>query len=204
MPFDIPLQILTLIALPTTLLYLGVIPLAWRGWVLIAVTLAVVGIMIRERWSPKDLGLRGDTLRSGWSRYGIVTLLGIAAIVGIAFVTGRRVLPAWWMAPHFLGGFLIVSIAQELVFRGFLIPKLHQLLRSPAFTILANALLFTAVHAIFPSPAIVLPLTFVGGLLLALLYVRYPNLVLVTLAHIALNVTATLYCFASTQTSCVA
>ncbi|MBI4433993.1 CPBP family intramembrane metalloprotease [Candidatus Uhrbacteria bacterium] len=204
MPFDAPLQILTVIALPTVLTYLGVIPLAFRGWTLLAVTAVVIAIIARERWSPRDLGLRGDTLRTGWSRYLIGTVLGVLAIVGLAALTGRRTLPNWWMSPHFLGGFLIVSIAQEIIFRGFLIPKLQGLLRSTAFTVLANALLFTAIHAIFPSPAIVLPLTFLGGLLLALLYVRYPNLVLVTAAHIALNVTATLYCFASTQTSCLA
>jgi len=57
--------------------------------------------------------------------------------------------------------------------------------------------LFALPHAMYPHPEINTPIAFVGGLWFAVLYLVYPNLLLISLSHAALNFTAVLYGFMS-------
>jgi membrane protease YdiL (CAAX protease family) len=58
------------------------------------------------------------------------------------------------------------------------------------FVIFLNASLFALIHIIYINTDIVLPLTFIGGIGFAVMYYKYPNLVMISISHTILNFTA--------------
>lgn len=198
------IQIILLFLLPIALLVFRVIPVEFRGWLLVANTFGVVWIVIQERWTWKQLGVRSDNFFVGLPWYLVGTGAGALTIVAVAVMARRPQLSEWWLLPHFrLLLFIPVSFLQELSFRSFLVPKLRFFLRRKIGVIIANAALFSAMHIIFPAPEILVPLTFAGGLLLTALYLRFQNLLLAALSHMALNVFFVVYCFGTFRQSCI-
>lgn len=86
-----------------------------------------------------------------------------------------------------------LCFVQELLFRGFLIPKLEVFISSFFFVALANAILFMLMHTIYSVKFIDLLFIFIEGFLLAMIYIFYPNLLLITLAHSVHNYIAVFY-----------
>jgi membrane protease YdiL (CAAX protease family) len=84
---------------------------------------------------------------------------------------------------------------QEIAYRGFLFPKLKELTNSWLVIIFVNTILFTILHAIYPMPGLMLPVAFISGLALAVMYRFYPNLILISLSHAILNFIAVLHGF---------
>ena len=91
--------------------------------------------------------------------------------------------------------FLPSSFFQEFAFRSFLIPRLKIIFNNNYYVIFINAILFTLMHIIYFNLGIVIPLVFVAGIFLAWLYSKYPNLILISLVHSVLNITAVLLGF---------
>jgi len=180
-------QIFLLFVLPITLLYFGVVPISMRIPVLLTVALLMYGIIKKQKWTARDLGISLKTIRPGLPLYIIWTVIGALAIVLLSRGLGMEGTDGWWKNPHFLFVFLALSFFQEFAFRGFLMPILRRVFPDTFTIILVNALLFSGMHAIYPLAAIGLPVTFVGGLLWASLYNKYPNLILVTASHAVLN-----------------
>lgn len=127
--------------------------------------------------------------------YILFTIVGVIVISAFGEKTGHEEMSQWWLNDHLLYLFLIVSAFQEIAYRGYLIPALQKIVKSPALVLFFNALIFTYMHAIFPNPQINLPLAFVGGLGFAAIYMRYPNLFLIILSHAVLNFCAILFGF---------
>ena len=50
-------------------------------------------------------------------------------------------------------------------------------------------------HSIFPNPTIGLPIAFIGGLGFALMYMKYPSLLLIIISHSIINFFVVLYGF---------
>lgn len=191
------LRLLLLFVLPSVLLALKRIPTDFRYRVAFFVTIFMLWIILAERWSLHRLGFRLDNFFTALPAYLLFTLAGIIVLLGLARLLGRRPYEHWRLHPHFRFAFITLSFWQEFAFRAFLLPELILLTHNPGLAIIINALIFALPHAIYPHPAINTPLAFVGGLWLAALYFVYPNLLLISISHAALNFTAVLYGFMS-------
>lgn len=171
-------------------------------WVVYVFSLVVLGIVIYERWSLKKLGIRTDNIRETLVPYTLFTIVGLGVIFVFAFFLDRNTAIEWWLYPHFQYGFLVTSVLQEVMFRGFLMPKLKNIFSSAWHVIGANGLLFALIHVVFPDPLLLFPLGLISGIAFAAMYYYYPNLILIALSHSILNFFAMLHCFFSISIQC--
>ncbi|WP_299666250.1 type II CAAX endopeptidase family protein [uncultured Polaribacter sp.] len=123
-----------------------------------------------------------------WKRI-LINLL-IIAIVTSAFVwfTNKESLfaivlnkPKIWILILFFYSFFSVY-PQELIYRTFFFQRYKKLFKNDILFILINALLFSLAHIFFKN-ALVLLLTFIGGILFALTYRKTKSTLLVAIEH---------------------
>lgn len=143
------------------------------------------------------MGLRLDNFRKATVPYLFFTLAGLGALFlldKIFFIpnieTGKYILHAWLF-------FIPISVFQEFAFRSFLIERLKEIYSNKFLIIFLNATLFTLIHVIYPNLGIGLPLAFISGVFFAWLYFKYPNFLLISISHSALNIAAVLLGFFS-------
>lgn len=195
-------QIGTLFVLPVILFYFSSIPIQYNLLVLLAVTLIVIGIIIAEKWSLKELGIRLDNIKKSASWYLLLVVFAIVAIVVLARLLNHSTQNIFANV-HFQYIFVIISFLQEFLFRSFLIPKLKLLTASPTLVIVSSGVLFGLIHIIFANPLSLFALSSLLGVGFAYVYYFRPNLILATIAHSIINFVAVFYCFASFNTSCL-
>jgi membrane protease YdiL (CAAX protease family) len=192
--FDI-FQIFIICILPIALWGTRIIKTKYRWWVFSVVTLITLLIVISQQWTLYRLGLRLDNLKISLIPYLTSTLLGLLAVFLLSKILHKNPLPRWWKYPHFLFGFVIFSVMQEFVYRGYLMPKLESLLSSVLLVIIFNAVLFMLVHIMFKEIVLAMSLSLAAGLMFAGVYYFYPNLILVSVSHMILNFFAVYYGF---------
>ena len=127
-----------------------------------------------------------------WSKFWRQT---VAKLVGIAIIT---ILYMWlvdkdnlfvviinkpmlWIVILFVYSFFSVY-PQELIYRTFFFERYSQIFKSENLFIFINAILFSLAHIFFKN-ALVMVLTFLGGLLFALTYKRTKSTLLVSIEH---------------------
>jgi len=187
--------VLLLYVVPIFFIWAGVVPFEIRLNLSYAISFILLLIVLRNEWSFKKLGIRYDNFDKTLWAYFFFTAGGILTIGMYAYILGRELAPLSLNNPHLQYGFIILSALQEFSYRGFLIPKLREIAHSRNAIILLNALIFTFLHIIFEDLQVVLPLVFAGGLGFAYMYIKYPNLILISLSHAALNLVAVMYGF---------
>ncbi len=189
---DIWIEIATFFVAPVVLIYSGVIGLQWRVIVLLCVSLILLSIIRYERWTKEMLGLGPLRHTSAVVVYVGITLLGVGALKWFAAVVGFVPLETFVLRaqPELMLFFIPLSVLQEVAYRAFLMERLRTISSMRSVRVLINAILFTLLHAIYPLPLIGLPLAFVGGIVFAYLYDRYPSIVLICLSHAVLNFVA--------------
>lgn len=195
-------EIFAIFVVPVILLVTGWLPLPMRQLLAIPVSILILQSVLRERWSLKKLGIRADNFRESVMPYVIFTLVGLFLILILAKIQDRHMVVGWLNKPHFQFFFFLTSFFQEFTYRGYLTPKLEALTESVPTQIVINSLLFSALHYFFPQQWVVLPATFILGVALTTMYKRYPNLLLISIAHSIFNFTAVMFCFASMNISC--
>lgn len=189
------IQIFLVFILPILLIQLGILPLHYRIWILVGITTLLVAILIHQRWTLTMLGISTHAMQKACVPYAFFTTVAVLGIALFGEGIGREEMSHWWMHGHFLYGFFITSLFQEIAYRGYLIPALAKIIPKRSFVIIANAFLFMILHSIFPTPALGLPLAFVGGMGFAFMYLRYPNLPLIIVSHAIINFFVVLYGF---------
>jgi membrane protease YdiL (CAAX protease family) len=156
-----------------------------------------MAIIHYERWSEEELGFRHIYGLSALVRYGAFAILGTLFLIWYAKQLGFQALDvddlvvSWRLIVFFIP----VSVFQEIVYRGFLMPRLGSILKNNVQVVFVNALLFALLHIIYPRPEIMLSLAFVSGLVFAVLYQKYPNIVLISITHAILNFVAVMFGF---------
>jgi len=191
------LQIFIIFIIPVVLLYFEIIPIKFRRWLLWILVLVVTAIVISEGWTLKQLGIRIDNFKMLIRPYALFTLAGLVVVLFTAKFLGRKKAERPWTHTYFRNlKFIPISVFQEFGYRGFLMPQLESLFLSPILVVGINAFLFAFVHIIYPKPLFQMTLGFMGGLGFAAMYYFYPNLILISLAHIILNVFAVVYSLA--------
>lgn len=189
------LLIFILFILPVVLIYFKIIPFKYKLYILGVVVLSSLAIVVLEKWGLEKIGLQLETTVEYAIPYFLFTLsLGIALLL-ISKLQKRGVTPQWWKNSHFLYGFILVSVLQEFVFRGFLIPELQSLFSSTILVILINATLFAFMHIIYSDDTKALVMIFLGGIGFASMYVYFPSLILIAISHTILNFIAVYYGF---------
>ncbi|MFZ2072706.1 MAG: type II CAAX endopeptidase family protein [Minisyncoccia bacterium] len=188
-------QIFIIFVLPVVVLYFNILSSDWRIVLLAVSSLFIYGIIRHEHWTHEDMGIRHDNLTKAFLFYLFFTVLGI----GFLFLLDHKInMPDIDTKIFFIKTFVFflpISFFQEFAFRSFLIPRLKQIFTSSYVVVLVNALLFTLIHVIYPNLGIGLPIAFVSGIFFAWLYLKYPNLLLVSWSHAALNLTAVILGF---------
>ena len=190
-------QIFLIFILPVLLLYFKIVPANWRIILLSISSLFIYGIVQREHWTYREMGIRHDNFRRALPFYLLFTVLGLAALFLIFSKINmpREIYNELFYLRVFVF-FLPSSFLQEFAFRSFLMPRLKVIFNNNNYYIIfVNAILFTLMHTIYLNLGIVLPLVFVAGIFLSWLYSKYPNLVLISMVHSALNITAVLLGF---------
>ncbi len=189
------IYIFYLFVLPILLIYYHILPIDYRMVVLAGSALLMLAVVIHQNWSLSELGIQKHTPTKQMVVYLLFTIICIVGLAQFGEYLNHEPLPFWWTKPAFVLLFIPVSFFQEFAFRGFLMPVLEKALKKWWLIILVNAGLFSLLHIMYPNPALSLPLAFVGGLGFAAIYYKYPNLILISIAHAALNFTAILYGF---------
>jgi membrane protease YdiL (CAAX protease family) len=189
-------QIFLIFVLPVLLLYFKIVPTNWRMILLALSSLFIYGVVRHEHWTYRDMGVRHDNFKKALPFYLLFTFLGLVALFLIYYKVSmpREIYNELFYMRTFVF-FLPSSFFQEFAFRSFLMPRLKIIFNNNYYVIFVDAILFTLMHIIYFSLGIVLPLVFVAGVFLSWLYSKYPNLVLISLAHSALNLTAVLLGF---------
>lgn len=179
-------QILYLFIIPTLLLYFKIIPREFRLLLLFSVSLFLYGIVIHSKWTWSNLGVSKKFMKD-IIPYTVFTLAGVGFLFWLSAIVPHSPFLNWWKNLKFLIFFIPVSIFQELAFRGILMRMLRQVFTNPAFIIIINATIFSLIHIIYINATFVLPLTFIAGIGFAWIYYKYPNLILISISHTALN-----------------
>jgi len=179
-------QILYLFIIPTLLLYFKIIPREFRLLLLFSVSLFLYGIVRHSKWTWSNLGVSKKFMKD-IVPYTVFTLAGVGFLFWLSAIVPHSPFPNWWKNLKFLIFFIPVSIFQELAFRGILMRMLRQVFTNPAFIIIMNATIFSLIHIIYINATFVLPLTFIAGIGFAWIYYKYPNLILISISHTALN-----------------
>ncbi|MES2416126.1 MAG: CPBP family intramembrane glutamic endopeptidase [Patescibacteria group bacterium] len=188
-------QIFLIFVLPIILLYLNILPKEARVFILILACLLIYAIIKKEKYTLQDLGISVHTFKKYLIPYLCLMTLSVIVIISYSERLEMEPQPQWWTKPHFLFLFLVVSFLQEFAYRSFLVLKLKQVFGDRLGIVLINALLFTLLHIIYPIPQVMLPLAFIGGLAFTVIYMKYPNLFLISLTHSVLNFVAVLHGF---------
>lgn len=181
------LQIIFFFVLPIVLLYFHIIPISFRVPILLLVSLLIYGVIKKQHWTFEELGITTKNFKRSFWPYTIGTIVALFLVIEMAHLLHFTPTQNWWLKPHFLFLFIVVSFFQEFAFRGFLMPLLKKVFPDNFTIITVNALLFAGMHAIYPFPYIGLPFAFIAGLFFAILYHKYPNLILISISHSILN-----------------
>lgn len=163
---------------------------------------AVSAVLKLRDQTPADLGLTRIAPRRliGWTAAAVPACyaLGAAAVITTLFATGRNILEmagertvfldrmsdinVSWIAPIVL----FVGVYEEILFRGFLLPRLRTIFGSEIAAIIVSAALFGLAH--YPSQGLEGAMqTGAVGLVLAILVTRLKNLWPAILTHAAID-----------------
>jgi len=191
------LEIFALTVAPIAPIYFNSFPKKWRFYMFIVIVVICGFIMYAEGWSLAQAGIDLHHPLKGLPAYASFTVIATLVLLTASRIWQRKANPNWKRNHHFLYGFILMSLGQELLYRSYLMPRLGEVLSSMILVIIVNSFLFALVHIIFPDKKINIPLSLLGGLCFASLYAVYPNLLLIFISHTILNFVGTIFGFFS-------
>lgn len=192
-------EIILLFIIPVLLLYFKKINFKYRIHILSLIFIITTVIIVIEKWSLVDLGIRLDNIRESIPPYLFFTVISSLFLIIISKALKKYPEKNFYMKKHFIFGFIFVSVLQEFLFRGFLIPKLATIINPMFFIILVNAILFTFMHIIYFSKKSIMILLFISGIIFAYLHLNYPNFLLLSISHSILNYIAVMFGYFSEE-----
>ncbi len=191
--FDAPynsrilIDVFAIYLLPVILLTTGIVPFRLRFYALALMTVVAMVLSTTRQYSMERLGLTRPALMKLIGFTILPPLVALALMYPLGFVGRLTQVPATGFYLFFM---TISAPAQEFLFRSFLFVALasNGVTRRPA-VILISALLFAGMHLIYRD-AWTLALTFLAGLIWALLFSRTRNFFMVAASHACLGAIA--------------
>lgn len=182
-------QIFYLFIVPVLLLYFNIIPVNLRLGLFGLVAVLLLGIIYKAKWTYSDIGFVPNWHKQ-WLQYAVFTTGGILFLYWLSTIVPHEPFLNWWDNRNFLLLFIPISVMQEVLFRGILMKMLLEAVNSIEIAIFINAIVFSVLHIIYINSVFVLPLTFLGGIAFAWMYVKYKNLILISISHTIFNFVA--------------
>jgi membrane protease YdiL (CAAX protease family) len=167
------------------LVYIWVVqPLAGGHAAAYGVTLAILlGIAVRSVWKQrltrKQQGLSLDNLAPALAAY-LSATLAYAGVVVLLLGDWNELPAGSWPPWNRVSQLLLWAFAQQFCLLSFIFTRLRGLLAREGVAVLVAAAIFAFFH--LPNPFLTL-YTLGGGVIMASLFRRWPNLVAATLAH---------------------
>jgi membrane protease YdiL (CAAX protease family) len=154
-----------------------------NSWLVFPIWLVVSFIVHRD--TPKTLGWRADNLwpatRQGLILFGV--FVAVLFVMGL-FLGALQRLPAHLLDRHRFLGYFSFCLLQQIALNSYLMNRFLYALENPRIAALLSSLIFAALH--WPNPVLV-PVTFVGGLAMCLLFARERNILPLTLGQAVLG-----------------
>ena len=129
---------------------------------------------------PRDSGLRIDNLAASGLEVAIVTCVMAVPIVAAGIIWGGFHGSSWTKVLTRAGEFLAGAFVQQYLLQAFVLRRLRQGGLAAPVAVLAASALFALLHS--PNWVVVL-LTFVGAIFWCSLFLRRPNLFVLTVSH---------------------
>jgi membrane protease YdiL (CAAX protease family) len=163
-----------------------------KYWGLALFALVIIAVAL-DAWTRRltfyQMGIRGDNIFQASLLYIPFVLISIVALWACSrLLHTKRIIP-WKGYPLFIPVAIFLSIGQQFLYQSFLLQLLIPTYGIPV-AIFITALLFGFLHILFPRPLFSFFLTFLGGLAFATLFTLQPNLLVASIAHLVLNITA--------------
>ena len=144
-----------------------------KSWVIFPIWLTASFLLHRD--TPKTLGWRVDNLWPATKQASVVFAVFVAALVAMGFAfSGPRQLPLHLSSLKGLWNYLAFCLLQQVVSESFVANRLLSLISRRWLAALVVGAIFAVAH--WPNPVLV-PLTFVGGTVLAWLFARHRNII---------------------------
>jgi hypothetical protein len=125
--------------------------------------------------SLKTVGWRADNLWSATKRFALVFAPGIAGLVLAGILLGALHRPTHHLlVPSHFFGYTIFCLIQQVGLNSYLTNRLLATMNSPPIASLLSGAIFAALH--WPNPVLI-PLTFIGGAIMAWLFGRERNII---------------------------
>ena len=148
----------------------------WSSWIVFPVWLIASFLLHKD--TPKTLGWRVDNLWPATKRAAAVFAPFVVGLVIAGFLLGgahRR--PGHLLVPRHFFAYLAFCLMQQVGLNSLVTNRLLAATDKPLRAALASATLFAALH--WPNPVLV-PLTWIGGLAMSLLFTRDRNVLPLT------------------------
>ena len=154
-----------------------------KTWLLFPLWLVISFALRRD--NPKSLGWRADNLKTATLRAAPVFLFFMLLIVIAGVLLGAlHRLPAHFVEPRRFIGYFAFCLLQQVGLQSMTMNRLLQGIRSREVAAFVGGLLFGALH--WPNPVLV-PLTFIGGVIMCWLFARDRNILPLVLGQALLG-----------------
>lgn len=168
------LSLIDVIGIPTyALLFIWRLEFTARdAWIVFPVWIAASFLLHRD--SPKTLGWRADNLWAATKWAFIAFVIMGALLVATGLILGQpRHIPPNLRSTSRLWSYLAFCLLQQVALNSLLNNRFLSLLRREWIAELLTGIIFASCH--WPNPVLV-PLTFIGGIVFAWLFARHRNI----------------------------
>jgi hypothetical protein len=125
--------------------------------------------------TPKSLGWRADNLWFATKRSAVVFALCISGLFLAGVLLGALHRPVHHLiVPRHFFGYMAFCLVQQVALNSYLTNRLLDSLNEPMIVSLVSGSIFAALH--WPNPVLI-PLTFIGGTVMAWLFTRERNII---------------------------
>jgi membrane protease YdiL (CAAX protease family) len=181
--------LLSVLYIPVTLLWSGLIPLEYRFHVSFLVIVSSLLFALQRRYQFRELGYRLDNFSSSLYWNFIFCLLGMLCLY-FAYRYGLKNPVTNENKSIYVFYILFLAPAQELLYRGILFAEMQRMRNvDNRLILLVSTSSFCFLHLIYNHPPLII-ISFVSGLIWGLIFMKCPNIWGVSLSHALLGATA--------------
>jgi hypothetical protein len=173
-PWGRHLSLIEVIALPVFVeLYIWKLQFLSRSiWIVFPVWLVLSFLIHRD--TPKTLGWRADNLWPATKQTVIAYGCMAAVLIGIGLFLGARTVPHHLIEPQRLWSYFAFCLLQQVALNSLVNNRLLSLTSKRWISSVLTGLIFAICH--WPNPVLV-PLTLIGGIVMAWLFARHRNII---------------------------